>query len=341
AMTYPRQAIQPGGWRRPGLPLSPAIRAGEFVFLSGMTATDPMTSAPARGTMAAETRQILTNMGELLEAAGTSLAKVVKVNTLIYSMLEYENMNSVYREFFPVDPPARTVCGARLIARHKLEIETVALSGATGWSDDRRCRAQRDRAGKPEAQRLAQRQSAAFAGHPGRRLHLPVRDGAGGPGQRRPQSRPDRRADPADAAQYGAHARIGRIRPRPYRQDDRRARRPRGLRRDEPRLARILPGRPAGPHLLRLAAQQRQRRRDRVRRARREKPYPGYLRGDDHARRSALPSADRDRAGIARQADDRAGTGRRGDCPARECRGAAARLFVLGAGTGPRRRRRG
>jgi 2-iminobutanoate/2-iminopropanoate deaminase len=68
AMTYPRQAIQPGGWRRPGLPLSPAIRAGEFVFLSGMTATDPMTSAPARGTVAAETRQILTNMGELLEA---------------------------------------------------------------------------------------------------------------------------------------------------------------------------------------------------------------------------------------------------------------------------------
>jgi 2-iminobutanoate/2-iminopropanoate deaminase len=128
AMTYPRQAIQPGGWRRPGLPLSPAIRAGEFVFLSGMTATDPMTSAPARGTVAAETRQILTNMGELLEAAGTSLAKVVKVNALIYSMLEYDNMNSVYREFFPVDPPARTVCGAGLIGGHKVEIECVALA---------------------------------------------------------------------------------------------------------------------------------------------------------------------------------------------------------------------
>jgi 2-iminobutanoate/2-iminopropanoate deaminase len=128
AMTYPRQAIQPGGWRRPGLPLSPAIRAGEFVFLSGMTATDPMTSAPARGTVAAETRQILTNLGELLEAAGSSLAKVVKVNALIYSMLEYENMNSVYREFFPVDPPARTVCGAGLIGGHKVEIECVALA---------------------------------------------------------------------------------------------------------------------------------------------------------------------------------------------------------------------
>jgi 2-iminobutanoate/2-iminopropanoate deaminase len=67
-------------------------------------------------------------MGELLEAAGSSLAKVVKVNALIYSMLEYENMNSVYREFFQVDPPARTVCGAGLIGGHKVEIECVALA---------------------------------------------------------------------------------------------------------------------------------------------------------------------------------------------------------------------
>ena len=80
------------------------------------------------GTVAAETRQILTNIGELLEAAGSSLAKVVKVNVLIYSMLEYENMNSVYREFFPTDPPARTVCGVKLIGGHKVEIECIALA---------------------------------------------------------------------------------------------------------------------------------------------------------------------------------------------------------------------
>src|SRR6516225_188789 len=78
AMIYPRQVIEPGGWRRPGLPLSPAIRAGEFVFLSGMTAADQTAGTPAPGTVAAETRQIMTNMGELLEAVGSSLAKVVK-----------------------------------------------------------------------------------------------------------------------------------------------------------------------------------------------------------------------------------------------------------------------
>jgi enamine deaminase RidA (YjgF/YER057c/UK114 family) len=67
-------------------------------------------------------------MGELLEAAGSSLAKVVKVNVLIYSMLEYENMNSVYREFFRTDPPARTVCGVKLIGGCQVEIECIALA---------------------------------------------------------------------------------------------------------------------------------------------------------------------------------------------------------------------
>ena len=110
-MTLSRQVIEPKNppldqSRKFGLPLSPAIRGGDFVFISGMAAIDPATGERAHGTVAAETRQILTNMGELLEAAGSSLVKVIKVNVLIYSMLEYENMNSVYREFFPVDPPA-------------------------------------------------------------------------------------------------------------------------------------------------------------------------------------------------------------------------------------------
>ena len=74
-----------------------------------------------------------TNLSKLpklttISTLATSLAKAVKVNVLIYSMLEYENMNSVYREFFPTDPPARTVCGAKLIGGHKVEIECVALA---------------------------------------------------------------------------------------------------------------------------------------------------------------------------------------------------------------------
>jgi 2-iminobutanoate/2-iminopropanoate deaminase len=68
-------------------------------------------------------------MGELLEAADSSLAKLVKVNALIYSMLEYENMNSVYREFFLVDPPARTACALQLSNGNRVKIECIALAG--------------------------------------------------------------------------------------------------------------------------------------------------------------------------------------------------------------------
>jgi 2-iminobutanoate/2-iminopropanoate deaminase len=107
--------------------VSPAVRGGDFIFLSGLTVVDPVTGEAAHGTVAAETRHILTEMARLLETAGSSLARVVKVNVLIYSMLEYDNMNTVYREFFPVDPPARTVCGVKLIGGHKVEIDCIAL----------------------------------------------------------------------------------------------------------------------------------------------------------------------------------------------------------------------
>ncbi len=111
------------------LPHSPGIRAGDFIFLSGMLSTDPDTGERSPGTMAHETRQTLTNMRHLLESAGSSLERVVKINVLIYDMLEFENMNAVYRQFFPKDPPARTTCGVQLSAGMKIEIECIALAG--------------------------------------------------------------------------------------------------------------------------------------------------------------------------------------------------------------------
>ena len=111
------------------LPHSPGIRAGDFIFLSGMLSTDPATGERSPGTMAHEARQTLTNMRHLLESAGSSLERVVKINILLYDMLEFDNMNRVYHEFFPKDPPARTTCGVQLSAGMKIEIECIALTG--------------------------------------------------------------------------------------------------------------------------------------------------------------------------------------------------------------------
>ncbi|HET9246620.1 MAG TPA: Rid family hydrolase [Xanthobacteraceae bacterium] len=111
-----------------GQPLSMAVRGGDFLFVSGLTAIDLRSGERMQGTTASETRQILTNLKQLLDAAGSSLDKVVKVNVLLHSMLEERNMNEVYARFFPDQPPARTVCGARLPDGVKVIVECTALA---------------------------------------------------------------------------------------------------------------------------------------------------------------------------------------------------------------------
>ena len=132
-MSLPREAIAPplpglGAQRAFDRQASPAVRGGAFVFVSGLTAADPDTGAAIRGTTAIETQRILQNLKLILEAAGSSLERVVKVNVLLHSMLEAPNMNEVYARFFPEPPPARTVCGARLPHGAKVMMECTALA---------------------------------------------------------------------------------------------------------------------------------------------------------------------------------------------------------------------
>jgi 2-iminobutanoate/2-iminopropanoate deaminase len=109
-------------------PASSMVRGGPFLFVSGLCAVDPQTGRRVHGTTASETRLILTNLERMLEAAGSSMRKVVKVNVLLHSMLEAVPMNDVYAKFFPDPPPARTVCGARLPDGCKVIIECTALA---------------------------------------------------------------------------------------------------------------------------------------------------------------------------------------------------------------------
>jgi 2-iminobutanoate/2-iminopropanoate deaminase len=110
-------------------PYSTLVHGGDFIFVAGLTAVDPKTGERMPGTTASETRQILANLKQLLEGAGSSLSRVVKVNVLLHSMLEAPNMNDVYVRYFADPPPARTVCGARLSDGVKVVIECTALAG--------------------------------------------------------------------------------------------------------------------------------------------------------------------------------------------------------------------
>ena len=95
--------------------------------MSGLTAVDLQSGERSAVPPPARPVTFSTNLKQLLEAAGSSLDKVVKVNVLLHSMLEAPNMNDVYARFFPDSPPARTVCGACLPDGVKVIIECTAL----------------------------------------------------------------------------------------------------------------------------------------------------------------------------------------------------------------------
>jgi enamine deaminase RidA (YjgF/YER057c/UK114 family) len=111
------------------LPYATGVRAGDFIFLSGLIAIDPATGERAHGSTAGETALILSNMAKILEGAGSSLGQVVKTTVWLHSMLEQEDMALAYRPFFPDAPPARTVCGAKINHGMKVQIDCIALAG--------------------------------------------------------------------------------------------------------------------------------------------------------------------------------------------------------------------
>jgi len=109
-------------------PYAQAIRAGGFLFLSGQIALDPGTGQLVGQDVKQQTRQVLTNVRAVLEAAGASLADVVKCTVFLADMNDFGPMNEEYGAFFREEPPARTTVQAARLPRGALvEIEVVAL----------------------------------------------------------------------------------------------------------------------------------------------------------------------------------------------------------------------
>jgi 2-iminobutanoate/2-iminopropanoate deaminase len=111
-------------------PYSQAVVANGFVFASGQIPIDPETGQFVEGGIVEQTEQVLRNVSNLLEAAGTSLARVVKTTVFLADMNDFAAMNETYARFFGENPPARsTVQAARLPRDARVEIEVVALAG--------------------------------------------------------------------------------------------------------------------------------------------------------------------------------------------------------------------
>ncbi len=123
-----RHVVKPAPSGASQLPLSPAVVAGSFVFVSGQVAVDRSTSQFSGGDVAAQTHQVIANLREILEAAGSSLDHVVKANVYLGDINEFGAFNNVYRTDFPSDPPARTTVQAVLLPPYAVEIDVGAIT---------------------------------------------------------------------------------------------------------------------------------------------------------------------------------------------------------------------
>ena len=108
-------------------PYSQAIVTEQLIFCAGQVGLDPATGTLVEGGLEAQTEQVLQNLGAVLDAAGSSLADVLKTTCFLIDMDDFAAFNAVYERFFPEAPPARsTFAVAQLPVGARVEIEAIA-----------------------------------------------------------------------------------------------------------------------------------------------------------------------------------------------------------------------
>jgi 2-iminobutanoate/2-iminopropanoate deaminase len=126
--TIPEVPVASAAMRKLGVPLSPVVKAGGFVYVSGTPPLDLETGAIVRGDIAVQTELVLKNVKRTLESAGSSLEKVVKVHVYCSNSAYYKTINEIYGRYFTSNFPARTfvpVSGWPM--EFDIEIDCVAI----------------------------------------------------------------------------------------------------------------------------------------------------------------------------------------------------------------------
>jgi len=124
---YMRHPIQTDNAPKPIGPYSQGIIDGDFIFLAGQGPTNPATGKVEMGDVTSETKRTFENMKAILEAAGSSLDKVVKCNVYLRDIKDFAAMNEVYKSYFKAPYPARTTIQAgALPGGIAVEIECIA-----------------------------------------------------------------------------------------------------------------------------------------------------------------------------------------------------------------------
>jgi 2-iminobutanoate/2-iminopropanoate deaminase len=121
------ERITPPGIPAPRGPYSPAVRAGDFIFVAGQGPVDPATNQFSFGDIKHETRIVLENIRRILEGCGAGMADVVRCGVFLGNGDDFSAMNEVYAEFFGEHKPARTTVETRFAVKEmKVEIDAIA-----------------------------------------------------------------------------------------------------------------------------------------------------------------------------------------------------------------------
>jgi 2-iminobutanoate/2-iminopropanoate deaminase len=125
------ERISPPGAPAPRGPYSPAVRAGDTIYVSGQIPIDPISGQVISGDVATETRQVLNNIKSILEGCGAGMSQVVRCGVYLINAADFKAMNEVYSEFFGDARPARTtiIVAALPLQGAKIEIDAVAYVG--------------------------------------------------------------------------------------------------------------------------------------------------------------------------------------------------------------------
>ncbi len=124
-----KKSIVPEGAARPSVPLSPGVKAGNMLFISGQVSLDPRTGKFVPGGIREQTELTLKNVQAVVEAAGGSMKDVVRTNCYLTDVNNFPAFNEVYRQFFSEPYPARTTTEVKLAGPFIVEIDAIAVLG--------------------------------------------------------------------------------------------------------------------------------------------------------------------------------------------------------------------
>lgn len=114
---------------KPVGPYSQAIRAGDFLFIAGQVPVNPETGEFITDSITVQTQQCMENIKAILNAAGSSLADVVRTTIYLTNMQDFGTVNDAYSNYFDLDPPARTTIGVAALPKGvAIEIDVIAYS---------------------------------------------------------------------------------------------------------------------------------------------------------------------------------------------------------------------